>query len=169
MNDQGAFRILGLEPTVDEHVVRAAFVRLARIYHPDRFIDQPPDVQAEAHQRMQGASSAYTYLRARIRHLRTAQPNSQIKHDPWADAQRYRDSIARRYAAVLEQKARHARWDDLEKQAMERARREAELAASLGEEDLNVHHATDRASMLPERTRSRLEIRLREARANQRR
>ena len=31
-----AFQILGIEPTTNQRDIRAAYVRLVRIYHPDR-------------------------------------------------------------------------------------------------------------------------------------
>ena len=59
-----AFETLGIEPTIDGRAIRAAFVRLARIYHPDRFAGQPPDVRSEAERRMKEAAAAYELLRA---------------------------------------------------------------------------------------------------------
>ena len=61
--DNKAFHVLGIEPTGDGRAIRAAFLRLARIYHPDRFAGQPDDVRVEAERRMKEATVAYEALR----------------------------------------------------------------------------------------------------------
>ena len=58
-----AFQTLGIEPTIDGRAIRDAFVRIARIYHPDRFAGQPDDVRLEAERRMKEASAAYELLK----------------------------------------------------------------------------------------------------------
>jgi curved DNA-binding protein CbpA len=135
MYDERAFKILGLDPTMDGRKVRAAYVRLARIYHPDRFADQPEDVRDEADRRMRQVTASYEYIRARQRELR-AEGMKLIPPSEGEDgAQRYRQLIAHRHTQLLRTQARHALWDELEKRARERARRDADLAAILAESD----------------------------------
>jgi len=60
-----AFEVLGIPPTEDGRAVRAAFRRLAKIYHPDRFVEMPSDVRDEAERRMKEATTAYELIRSR--------------------------------------------------------------------------------------------------------
>ena len=67
-----AFRIRGIAPTKDGRAIRDAFLRLARIYHPDRFVDMPDDVREEAERRMKEATVAYESLRSTKRDERSS-------------------------------------------------------------------------------------------------
>lgn len=128
-----AFAILGIEPTLDERVIRSAFLRLARIYHPDRFVDMPDDVRAEAERRMKEATIAYESLR-------TAKPADEPELMPIDDAELRRRAAVYREAADKKKKmdeydrARWRSWEEAEKRARDRARLEADIASRLAYE-----------------------------------
>jgi len=136
MRDQ-AFEVLGVRPTDDDRAIRAAFVRLARIYHPDRFADQPEDVRAEAERRMKDATVAYESLLAARRNARPALgpsrkrvSNSEVRER----AKLYREVMETRRVEEQATRARWNRWDEIERRTRERAEREAEIAAIIHEE-----------------------------------
>src|SRR5712691_7288937 len=91
-----AFKILGIAPTDDGRAIRAAFLRLARIYHPDRFVDMPQDVRDEAERRMKEATNAYEALR-------TASNGANAKPEPEIDEQEIHQR-ARKYREEVERK-----------------------------------------------------------------
>jgi hypothetical protein len=133
-----AFKILGIEPTTDGRVIRSAFVRLARIYHPDRFSGMPNDVRAEAERRMKEATEAYEQLRgARTAIAAAAQGvtrRTKNGKDPWDEVRRAREEVAARRAEQERSKARWLLWEELERQARQRAEEEAHLAIVLDED-----------------------------------
>jgi len=122
-----AFQTLGIEPTVDGRAIRAAFVRIARIYHPDRFADQPDDVRLEAERRMKEASAAYELLRASNEVITTGQSVFNDK-DLQERARTYRKAMEEREREDEKNRARWARWEAIEKQAREKAELESALA-----------------------------------------
>jgi curved DNA-binding protein CbpA len=125
-----AFVILGIEPTDDERVIRSAFLRLARIYHPDRFVDMPDDVRAEAERRMKEATLAYESLRA-------VKPADEPPPPPIDDeelrrrALRYREAAEKKKAMDEYDRARWRNWEEAEKRARDKAKIEADIAARL--------------------------------------
>jgi curved DNA-binding protein CbpA len=131
-----AFEVLGIEPTSDGRVIRNAFLRLARIYHPDRFSGMPEDVCAEAERRMKEATLAYEELRGRKPASRVEQPRPHRKQvdDVWAQARRWREAISARRAEDERNRRRWGLWDQLEREARERAESEATLLAQLAED-----------------------------------
>ena len=127
-----AFEILGIEPTTDGRVIRSAFVRLARIYHPDRFIGMSADVRAEAERRMKEAVAAYEELRAARRAAaapRVAPPMNKKMKDAWEDVRRAREAVSARRLEQERSRARWMLWEGLERQARERASFEAQQAS----------------------------------------
>lgn len=52
-----AFELLGLSPDADAGAIRAAYHRLVKAHHPDRFLD--PLAQAEGQQKLIGINVAY--------------------------------------------------------------------------------------------------------------
>lgn len=122
-----AFQTLGIEPTVDGRAIRAAFVRIARIYHPDRFADQPDDVRLEAERRMKEASAAYELLRASNEAITQGQTVLNDK-DLQERARAYRKAMKEREREEEKNRARWARWEAIEKQAREKAELESALA-----------------------------------------
>ena len=127
-----AFKVLGIEPTTDGRVIRTAYVRLARIYHPDRFIGMSPDVRAEAERRMKEVTGAYESLRAVKRTAAAAAPRTRTKggaKDPWEQARRAREAVLARRLEQEQSRARWMLWEELERQARERARLEAQQAS----------------------------------------
>lgn len=133
-----AFAILGIEPTTDERVIRSAFLRLARIYHPDRFVDMPDDVRAEAERRMKEATIAYESLR-------TTKPADEPPPAPIDDAEIRRRAAIYREAAEKKKRndeydrARWRAWEEAEKRARDKARMEADIASRL-ENEMNGFH-----------------------------
>jgi curved DNA-binding protein CbpA len=128
-----AFAILGIEPTTDGRIIRSAFLRLARIYHPDRFVDMPDDVRAEAERRMKEATIAYESLR-------TAKSKDEPPPAPIDDAEIHRRAAKYREAAEKKKKmdeydrARWRAWEEAEKRARDKARMEADIASRLEQE-----------------------------------
>ena len=122
-----AFETLGIEPTVDGRAIRAAFVRIARIYHPDRFADQPEDVRLEAERRMKEASAAYELLKASTEIITSGQSVFNDK-DLQERARAYRKAMEEREREEQKNRARWARWDAIEKEARAKAAQESALA-----------------------------------------
>jgi len=122
-----AFETLGIEPTVDGRAIRAAFVRIARIYHPDRFADQPEDVRLEAERRMKEASAAYELLRASNEAITSGQSVFNDK-DLQERTRAYRKAMEERQREEEKNRARWARWEAIEKAARAKAEQESELA-----------------------------------------
>jgi len=123
-----AFEILGIRPTDDERAIREAFVRLARIYHPDRFVGQPDDVRAEAERRMKDATVAYESLQRATRSAKPVEPEltpGEIEER----TQKYRIAIAAKHAEEEQSRARWRRWDQIEREARAKAEVEARIAA----------------------------------------
>lgn len=126
-----AFKILGIEPTTNSRAIRAAYVRLVRIYHPDRFVGMPDDVRAEAERRMKELAAAYETLRTAKRQAAVKAPptpaSRRRKKDPWEEVKRVREEAARRRREQEESRRRWLLWEELERQARERAEYEASL------------------------------------------
>ena len=127
-----AFHVLGIEPTGDGRVIRAAFLRLARIYHPDRFAGQPDDVRAEAERRMKEATVAYEALRGTRQKSAAARPSIDDK-ELQERASAFAKIVEAKQAEEKRNRARWQRWQELELQARARAEVEAEIAAAIAE------------------------------------
>ena len=130
MKTSQAFEVLGIEPTEDGRSVRAAFLRLARIYHPDRFVNLPGDVRDEAERRMKEATTAYELLRNRKAPPVPSIDDEEIERR----AHKYRDEIQKKKAAEEKDRARWQRWEQVERLARETARREADIASRIADE-----------------------------------
>ena len=124
-----AFATLGIEPTVDGRAIRAAFVRIARIYHPDRYADQPEDVRAEAERRMKEASAAYELLKASNEVITEGKSVFNDK-DLQERARAYRKAMEEREREEARNRVRWARWEAIEKEFREKQAEEAALAAA---------------------------------------
>ncbi len=57
------YLMLGVARDASSEEVAEAYRALVQIYHPDRYVDAPPRVQAEAHKRMQALNAAYDAVR----------------------------------------------------------------------------------------------------------
>ena len=132
-----AFNILGIEPTTNSRAIRAAYVRLVRIYHPDRFVGMPDDVRAEAERRMKELSAAYESLRSAKRKAAAKTPpppaSRRRNRDPWEEVKRVREEAAQRRLEQEESRRRWLLWEELEREVRERAEYEASLV-TLGED-----------------------------------
>jgi hypothetical protein len=53
------FEVLGVSPTATPGEVKAAYLVLAQIYHPDRYQDASDDVKAASEERMRALNEAY--------------------------------------------------------------------------------------------------------------
>jgi curved DNA-binding protein CbpA len=152
-----AFETLGIEPTIDGRAIRTAFIRLARIYHPDRLVGQPDDVRLEAERRMKEASAAYELLRTSNRALHEGK--SVFKDKEIQDAARkYREAMEARQREEEKQRIRWRRWEAIEQAARDRAQAESDLvAAAMGHESGEVHYGPA-ASVRPSRAGTPLEL-----------
>jgi curved DNA-binding protein CbpA len=128
-----AFQVLGIAPTEDGRAIRAAFLRIARIYHPDRFVDGPDDVRKEAERRMKEATVAYESLRAEAKAPAKKHPAIDDK-ELERRAKKFREEIEAKRLRDERDRARWLRWEAAEARAREAAELEAEMAAHLGGE-----------------------------------
>jgi curved DNA-binding protein CbpA len=147
---EDAFKILGLEPTTSSRAIRDAYVRLVRIYHPDRFVGMPDDVRAEAERRMKELSAAYEGLRSAKRKAAKSPPptpaaSRRKKKDPWEEVKRVRAEAAQRRREQEESRHRWLLWEELERQARERAAYEASLATLAEDAQIRIPEATEPA------------------------
>jgi len=130
MLSSSAFKILGIDPTSDGDAIRRAYLRLARIYHPDRFAGLPDDVRAEAERRMKEATAAYEELRSSKQD--PVDPDRiTVPADRWERAKRARDAVEKIRVEQERTRARWQLWEQLEHQARDRAEWEARLASQL--------------------------------------
>ena len=128
-----AFRILGIAPTKDGRAIRDAFLRLARIYHPDRFVDMPDDVREEAERRMKEATAAYESLRVAKKETPSADEvldEAEVRKR----AVKYREMAAKKRDTEEKDRARWERWERVEETARKKAKLEADMAARVSEE-----------------------------------
>jgi curved DNA-binding protein CbpA len=138
-----AFQTLGIEPTIDGRAIRDAFVRIARIYHPDRFVGQPDDVRLEAERRMKEASAAYELLKVSNSAITSGQSIFNDK-DLQERTRAYRKAMEERQREEDKNRARWARWEAIEKQAREKAEIESALALAAMNEVKGVEPQTAR-------------------------
>jgi DnaJ-domain-containing protein 1 len=61
------YSVLGLAPGADAKAIKAAYRKLAKRYHPDRFMKAHPEAQAKAEDRMKAINAAYDALKPRRR------------------------------------------------------------------------------------------------------
>jgi curved DNA-binding protein CbpA len=128
-----AFRILGIAPTDDGRAIRTAFLRLAKIYHPDRFVGQPDDVREEAERRMKEATVAYESLRGAKKPQ--PEPDEEIDESEVHNrAMKYRETAAKRREKEKLDRERWSRWERVEEIARKKAKLEADMAARVADE-----------------------------------
>jgi curved DNA-binding protein CbpA len=172
MYSSSAFKILGIDPTNDGRAIRAAYVRLARIFHPDRFVGMPEDVRIEAERRMKEATAAYQELRALKRTSAAGAADSEVstlRNDLWERAKRARDTVDEIRAEQQRSRTRWMLWEELERQARDRAEWEARMAAQLATDKPRVRDVRpERASDDPKGSASMLSRRLEAAREHKR-
>ena len=138
MHSSSAFKILGIDPTNDGRAIRSAYLRLARIYHPDRFVGMPDDVRVEAEHRMKEATAAYQELRTLKRASDRMADDSEapsLRNDLWERAKRARDTVEEIRLEQERSRTRWLVWEELERQARDRADWEARMAAQLAQDD----------------------------------
>jgi len=129
-----AFQILGIAPTEDGRAIRAAFLRLARIYHPDRFVDMPADVREEAERRMKEATVAYEALRS-VNNGAKPKPDDEIdEQEVHKRALKYREVAERNREKEERDRERWRKWERVEEIARKKAKLEADIAARVAEE-----------------------------------
>jgi curved DNA-binding protein CbpA len=124
-----AYQVLGIAPTADARAVRAAFLRIARIYHPDRFVEGPDDVRLEAERRMKEATLAYESIQSATKAAKKHPKIDEKKLQ--ARAKKFREEIEAKRIRDERDRARWMRWEAAEQQAREAAEVEAEMAARI--------------------------------------
>lgn len=129
--------VLGIDPETTYEEAKGAYRRLAEIFHPDRFTDARPDVQAEAERQMKDLNTAWRTLRARFGHAVGAVDDRRAGWRPpgagsdrsWAAsddfAARARQARTREHARQRRDAADRARAEDEERARREAAEREA--------------------------------------------
>ena len=158
------FEILGIAPTLDQKKIRAAYLRLARIYHPDRYAELPADVREEAEIRMKQLTAAYEHLRGTPAQPPPKRKTTTRTADAWEQARRFRAAIEARRREDEQRERRWRLWDELEAEARDRARLDAEEAARIAAEQGDLYVVRRAEEEEPARQRSQLQIRLDEAR-----
>lgn len=169
--DESPFDKLGIQPTTDERVIHEAFLRLARIYHPDRFTGMPDDVRSEAERRMKEAAAAYETLRTK-RAPRIPLRVSKMAEETWERARRGRlQDMAERREEEERARARWRLWDELDRQARERAEWEAAMGITpvVAPETPSKAHDVTVAELSPPAPQSELARRLQEVKGSSRR
>lgn len=72
------FEVLGVSPTATPREVNAAYRVLAQIYHPDRYVDAPEEVQRESEERMRALNHAYQEAQAGHLAVRPLHPGNGV-------------------------------------------------------------------------------------------
>jgi DnaJ-like protein len=121
-----AYEVLGLDPTASMDQVRAAYRRLAQIYHPDRYAMARADVREEAERRMMHVNAAYTAITdARASETQAAAGPAPEWRPIWDRVLRnddhWKEERRRRAREDAERRRIHARWDQIEQMARQRA------------------------------------------------
>ncbi|HEX9712297.1 MAG TPA: J domain-containing protein [Actinomycetota bacterium] len=109
------YSILGVTNNATADQIRAAYRRLARLHHPDRFAAAPPGIQRLAQRKMSDLNLAYGQIGPR---------SMQPKPDPVASAY----SIKRQREDMIREE-RFRRWQNAEHDAKERFERQSKAAA----------------------------------------
>ena len=64
--EDAAWGILGVPPGCSRSEARNAYHRLARVYHPDRYAQLPPEMQSLATQKMQELNRAWEHIQSAV-------------------------------------------------------------------------------------------------------
>jgi curved DNA-binding protein CbpA len=160
-----AYEILGVDATASDAQVRAAYRRLAQIYHPDRFGTAPNDIRQEAERRMAELNAAFSEI-SRLRPVSSDQSQelpswwnaSWDRH--WVEEERWQEELKRRRIEDEQRRATHQRWEQIERIYRERA--EAWSADHPMDADATQHEGSAPPSGLPE-ARSDLSSRIEKA------
>jgi len=117
-----AHRILGVEPSASAEQIRAAYLRLVQIYHPDRFVNSSPNIKQEAERRMMTLNAAYHELSGSRGSSEPDMPDWKPIWDRiWARGEDWYQENRRRNAEEAKRRQVHARWEQIERAARERA------------------------------------------------
>lgn len=121
------FDVLGISPVASLEQARAAFKRLAMLYHPDRCAGSAESVRAEAEDKMRELNAAFAELVARRRG--GPEPEEILASERWlAD---WWDARERTRLANEVRKARYKKWDEIEEKRRARAEAEADSIATV--------------------------------------
>jgi curved DNA-binding protein CbpA len=117
------FEVLGISPTASLDDARAAFKRLAQIYHPDRYATSSEHVREEAERKMRDLNVAFSELVARRRGV--ADPQEILANEKWLAE--WWEAWERRRREEETRGARFRRWDEIEqaRRAREQSERES--------------------------------------------
>lgn len=121
------FEVLGVSPVASLEEARAAFKRLAMLYHPDRYGDSAETVKAEAEAKMRELNAAFAELVARRRG--GPEPEEILASEKWlAD---WWDARERNRLEEEERKIRFQKWDEIEQARLARTEAEARSIAAV--------------------------------------
>ena len=149
-----AYEILGVDSTASDAQVRAAYRRLAQIYHPDRFGWASPEIRVEAERRMAELNAAFSEISrtrpAPIDHEAELPEWWRPSWDRvWVEEERWQEELKRRRTEDQQRRATHQRWEQIEKIYRQRADAwSAEHPIVDGDE--TRHHGPSPATELPE-------------------
>lgn len=83
------FKILGIPPTSTPAEVTAAYRKLAKKFHPDKYQEKPEKVRREAESRMAELNDAYKRARDKLKHgtidddIYGTRGRSRARNEPW--------------------------------------------------------------------------------------
>lgn len=114
---QTAFEVLGIQPDADETAIRAAYHKLAKSCHPDKFLD--PEDQKNGQQKLIGINLAYEQAMkiAASRHTPAASmPVKQAKD--WAQKLLERKQYELALLQLSKAESKDAQWYALQAQTL---------------------------------------------------
>ncbi|MGZ4120445.1 MAG: J domain-containing protein [Actinomycetota bacterium] len=122
-----AYEILGIDPAASDAEVRAAYRRLAQIYHPDRFSSVRPEIREEAERRMMELNAAFAEI-CNIRPVRSGRDEEELPtgwraawDKVWQLEERWQEELERRRNEERARRAVHRRWEQIERVTRRRA------------------------------------------------
>jgi len=117
------FTILDISRAATFEEARAAYRRLAEIFHPDRFVDARPEIQAEAENQMKRLNEAWGRLRVK---LGAEEDDATVRFSRGTDQANPTASPWARQSGDFGDRARHARNRERAQHRREEAENEAE-------------------------------------------
>lgn len=145
------FKVLGIARTATPAEVTAAYRKLAKQYHPDKFQEKPDKVRREAEDRMAALNQAYKVAREKVKSgdiydedVYGTRSRSRARSEPWTGsevgawsrtAKRTESSAARaaRLAASRQAAERAAREHETQARVFQRIRLDAKRSARYGD------------------------------------
>jgi curved DNA-binding protein CbpA len=138
------FDVLGISPMAEPSEITAAYRKLAKKFHPDKYAERPEKLRKAAEQRMQELNEAYKMARSRSRDMWDDVEGERGRTTPWTGsdvgawsrtAKRTESEAARRVrlAMARQQAERAARAHESQARMYRVLRNEARKQAQYGD------------------------------------